>query len=120
MVVAIEEGDVVLVAGPSDVTGRVAETKINKVKRTRERRRRRVCMRVWCKREGKLCSVCDCWEKRHLALPKRVTFTAILLTVCHTLGNFRVTHMYLMYVITLCTTLCLPYLHIIPGTCPLT
>ena len=32
LVVAIEEGGVILVAGPSDVTSGVAETKVNKVK----------------------------------------------------------------------------------------
>ena len=35
LVVPIEEGGVVLVAGPSDVTGRVAKTKIHKVKGTK-------------------------------------------------------------------------------------
>ena len=35
LVVPIEEGGVVLVAGPSDVTGWVAKTKIHKVKGTK-------------------------------------------------------------------------------------
>ena len=39
VVVAIEEGCVVLVAGPSDVTSRIAETKIDKVKGAREMER---------------------------------------------------------------------------------